>query len=385
VRVLVINDTSLISGAERCLLDLLVELDARVQTLVACPYGPLFDAVAELGVEVLPGPRTTGSLRLHPLHTPRALGELALAAAGVRRLAARHQIDLIHANTLRSCLIAAAARRAGGPPFVAFVHDALPDGRASRVTSRAIRSQAAMVFANSDFSADRFGLTRDDPRRRVVFNPFDLTRFDPEHHATSPARKRLGLEPEDLVLAVIAQITPWKGQREALEILAALRDDDQRARLLIVGETKFVARSTRYDNRAYEAELRQLVRDRGLEPHVHWLGERNDVPQILAAIDVLLVPSWAEPFGRVVVEAMAMGCLVAATAVGGPAEVITDGVDGLLLAPREPLHWARILNATIADLELTAAIRRAAPQAVTRFDRESFARAVLDGYRAALV
>ena len=126
------------------------------------------------------------------------------------------------------------------------------------------------------------------------------------------------------------------------------------------------------------------MRERGLERHVLWLGERADVPAILAAVDVLLVPSWEEPFGRVVVEGMAMGCLVAATAVGGPAEVVTGGVDGLLLAPRDPQGWARSLGAILADPDALRGIRLAAPRAAARFGRERFAAAMLDGYRAAL-
>ena len=384
MRVLFLNDTSLISGAERCLLDLLAALDAEVQPLVACPRGPLFDAVVELGVAAVPMSGMTGSMRLHPLHTPRALITLVVAAARVRRLAAGRRIDLIHANSLRSGLVAAAARRAGGPPVAAFIHDAIDRGTAARLTRRVIRSQASVVFANSDYSADCFELHRDDARRRVVFNPIDLAAFDPARHARSGARADLGIAPDDLVLAVIGQVTPWKGQREALETLAAMRGANPHARLLIVGEAKFVARATRYDNKTYLADLRRFVRDRGLEPYVRWLGERDDVPAILAAVDVLLVPSWSEPFGRIVVEGMAMGCLVAATAAGGPAEIITDGVDGLLLAPHEPVRWAHALRAAIGDPEATEAIRGAAPAAVARFDRASFARAVLAGYRAAL-
>ena len=384
MRILFLNDTSLVSGAERCLLDLLAELDDEIEPFVACPRGPLADAVAKLGVTVLPTAPMTGSLRLHPLHTPRALAGLAASSVRVRRLAAAHRIDLIHANTLRSCLVAAGARLAGGPPFVAFVHDALDDGAAARLTSRAIRARASGVFANSAFSAARFGLAGDDPRLRVVFNPIDLASFDRARHDRGASRASLGLEPQDIVLAVVAQITPWKGQLEALQTLDALRSDHPRARLLLVGEAKFVASATRYDNRAYVEQLRRFVGDRGLEEHVRWLGEREDVADVLAAVDILLVPSWAEPFGRVVVEAMAMGCLVAATAVGGPAEVIADGIDGLLLAPRDPLRWARALDAAIAAPEAMQAIRDAAPQAVTRFDRARFAGALIDGYRAAI-
>ena len=383
MRVLFLNDTSLISGAERCLLDLLGALDETVQPLVACPRGPLSRAVARLGVEVIPTRGMTGSLRLHPVHTPRALAQLGVAAAALRRLAARRRIDVIHANTLRAGLVAAATRRLGGPPLAAFIHDALPVSRAALLTGRAIGSQASVLFANSAYSADRFGLSEEDRRRRVVFNPIDLAAFDQDLHDRAAARVRLDLRPDDLVLAVVGQITPWKGQRDAIEILDALRRGHPAARLLVVGDAKFVARATRYDNRAYLAELRELTFDRGLEPHVRWLGDRADVPAIMSAVDILLVPSWEEPFGRVVVEGMAMGCLVAATAIGGPAEVISDGVDGLLLAPRAPERWAEAIDSMVRDPEVMRAIRRAAATHVGRFDPARFAAALVAGYRAA--
>ncbi len=425
MRVLLLNDTSLVSGAERCLLDLLAAIAGRdshagvaatgaggdaieplvacppgaladaieplvacppgaladaIEPLVACPPGPLADAVRALGIEVVAIGGTSGSLRLHPFHTPRAIAELSAAALAVRRVAARRGVDLIHANTLRSGLVAAGARRLGGPPFAAFVHDALGDGRPQAAVSRAIRSSASVLFANSAYSAERFGIAPGDPRRRVVFNPIDLAAFDPARHDRAAARERLGLASEDLALAVIGQITPWKGQRDALEILAALRPAHPGARLLIVGEAKFVARATRYDNRAYLAELRALARDRELP--VDWLGERDDVPAILAAIDVVLVPSREEPFGRIVIEAMAMGCLVVATARGGPAEIIAAGVDGLLLEPGTPARWAQAIDAILGDPAEAGAIRRAAPATAARFGRETFARAVLEGWRA---
>ena len=302
----------------------------------------------------------------------------------MRLLAARRRIDLIHANSLRSALVASAARLAGGPPVAAFIHDVLPPGRAADMISRAVRSRASLLLANSAFTADRFGIAGGDPRRRVVHNPIDLDAFDPSRHPRASARRQLGLAPDDLILAVVAQITPWKGQRYALEILDELRSGRPDARLIIAGEAKFVSRATRFDNRSYLAELHRFEDDRGLTGHVHWLGERPDVPAILAAADILLVPSWEEPFGRVVVEAMAMGCLVAATAAGGPAEVITHGVDGLLLPPREPRAWARVLCDLLVRPGAIDAMRTRAPLAAARFDRASFARAVQAAYAEAL-
>jgi glycosyltransferase involved in cell wall biosynthesis len=384
MNVLFLNDTGLIGGAERCLLDLLAVLDREVEPLVACPRGPLLHAVAALGIEAVPMRTAAAGLRLHPGRTPRAVAQLALLSVAARSLTRDRGTELIHANTLRSCLVAAGARRLGAPPVAAFVHDALGAGRAEALTSRVVRSHASVLFANSAYSADRFGIDIDDPRRRVVFNPIDLSAFDADRLSGRAARAALGLDPDDLVLAVVAQITPWKRQRDALEIVDALTRDHPHVRLLVVGQVKFVGPATRYDNRAYLGALRRLVRERSLEDRVEWLGERADVPAILAATDVLLAPSLEEPFGRAVIEGMAMGCLVVASAVGGPAETITDGVDGLLLPPGDPPSWAAAIGAALADSEVANAMRRAARRTAARFDRQQFARAMLEGYRAAL-
>ena len=72
--------------------------------------------------------------------------------------------------------------------------------RAARLISRVVRSQASVLFANSAFSAERFGLARDDPRRRVVYNPIDLATFDPALHQRPAARAGLGLALDGLVL-----------------------------------------------------------------------------------------------------------------------------------------------------------------------------------------
>ena len=131
------------------------------------------------------------------------------------------------------------------------------------------------------------------------------------------------------------------------------------AQLAIAGSPKFVTAATRLDNRAYERELHDATARLELAGAVHFLGERDDVPAVMAALDVLLVPSWWEPFGRVAIEAMAMGVPVIATAVGGTTEVITDGVDGRLVAPKEPGLWAAAALELLADPHRRAALAAA--------------------------
>jgi glycosyltransferase involved in cell wall biosynthesis len=181
---------------------------------------------------------------------------------------------------------------------------------------------------------------------------------------------------------MVAQITPWKGQLDAIEAFALVHEVLPDAHLLIAGEAKFVSSATRYDNAGYDRELRRRVAELGLEDHVRFLGETDEVPAVLRASNATLLPSWEEPFGRTVAEAMAIGTPVLATSVGGPAEIVEDGVDGLLLPPREPELWARELLGLLADPERRERLAaHARAKAVARFGRDAHAQAVSDVYR----
>jgi glycosyltransferase involved in cell wall biosynthesis len=171
------------------------------------------------------------------------------------------------------------------------------------------------------------------------------------------------------VLALVAQVTPWKGQEEAIRAAAVLRDRGRDVRLLLVGTTKFDSAATRYDNRAYLARLESLVRELGLDERVVFGGERNDVPLVMRASDALLVPSWAEPFGRTVIEGMAIAVPVVATNVGGPAEIVSDGRDGLLVEPRRPELWADAVERLIAEPGLRERLAAGGRSRARDFDR----------------
>lgn len=383
MRVLYVNQTGQVSGAERSLLDLLRELPPDVEPLVACPDGPLSDHVAALGIERARIPATDASFRLHPLHTPRALAELAAQAAAVHRIARRAGADLVHANTTRAAIAAVGARRLGGPPVVAHVRDWVPPGRAAELTLRLVARGAALTVANSAFTAGQ--LPAGAGEVAVVHNPVDLRRFDRGAHDRGAARAALGLAPDDEVLAVVAQLTPWKGQQEAIEALRIVRRERPRAKLLLAGSAKFTAASTRFDNVAYARELERAAAAPDLAGAVGLLGERDDVEAVLAAVDVLLVPSWREAFGRIAAEALAMEVPVVATSVGGPVEIVRDGVDGVLLPPRQPDRWARAIAALLADSERRAAMGRAGAERV-RADLGARAHAarIRDAYDAVL-
>jgi L-malate glycosyltransferase len=384
VRVLYVNHTAAVSGAERSLLSLLAALPDPVDARVAAPSGKLTEAVRQLGIPTTAIPGTAGSLRLHPLHTPRALGELAAAAASVRWSARGGRAELIHANSIRAGLVLGLAHTPAAT--VAHVRDCLPPGPLSTATLRLLAT-ATTVVANSEYTARAVRGAAPGARLEVVHNPVDLDRWNPARIDRMQARAQLGEAGERrLLLGVVAQLTPWKGQDTAIEALRLLCERGVDAHLLLIGSAKFVARATRYDNRAYVAGLHAQVASAGLGDRVSWLGEREDVPQLVRALDVLLLPSWEEPFGRALIEAMALNVPVVATSVGGPAEIIEDGRQGYLVEPRRAQAWAEAIGRFAEDprrgWEMGRAGRRRVEQ---RFSLDRHVASMLGVYERALV
>ncbi len=385
MRVLYVNHTAEVSGAERSLLALLGGLPSSVRPLVATPPGRLARAVEELGIDVTPIVSTAGSLRLHPAHTPRAVAEMGLAALQVRRAARRHRAEVVHANSIRAGIELGLAHVSPAASIV-HVRDCLPPSAVTSATMRLIARTATTVVANSHYTAGTVRAAAASARLEVVHPAIDLAAFDPARIDRSAARARLGTAGARRVLmGVVAQLSPWKGQDTAIEALRLLREQDVDAHLLLIGSAKFLASSTRFDNEAYVAGLKRLVADAGLEERVSWLGERDDVPDLVRALDVLLLPSREEPFGRALLEAMALEVPVLATSVGGPPELVRDGIEGYLVAPGEPEAWAQAVRRVVEGSEQGRAMGRAGRVRIAEgFDVEHHVEAVLALYRRAI-
>jgi glycosyltransferase involved in cell wall biosynthesis len=259
---------------------------------------------------------------------------------------------------------------------VVDIRDVFPHCPKAHVARLLLRSCAHALVFNSAYTHAAFGQTW--PARGVVSHP--PVDVDVLLQRPLSAGTRNG---GDVTMGVVGQITPWKGQDDAIRILALIKESFPAARLRVIGSVVFPASQAAYDNERFAGSLAELAHDLGVGDAVELAGPTEDIGSALAAVDVLLVPSWEEPFGRVVAEAMAAGVPVVATGRGGPAEQIENGVTGFLVEPRRPELWVEPISRLLDDRELRARIaERARAYATDSLDPSTSVRRVAGLYES---
>jgi glycosyltransferase involved in cell wall biosynthesis len=379
--VLYVNHSARVSGAEISLYELVRALPDDVEAGIATPTGRLADLMAAAAVPVFPLAPSDAGMRLNMRYTPVQIARMAQSAFRLSRHVTKFGATVVHANSTRAGLMALAMRRPHRP-LVVHIRDWLPSTLISKSVRLAL-ARADAIVANSEFTLQAFlaGL-RYNGVARAIMNPVEAERFSQAEHDPGETRAVFGIPPDAHVLVLVAQITPWKAQDDAIRILGSLRKRGLDCYLLLVGDPLFLGPQTFYDNVAFARSLSELVFDLGLTDHVRLLGWRDDVPRVLAAADLVLLPSWREPFGRAAAEAMAMGKPVVATSVGGTREIIDDGVEGLLLPPHSEQRWADEIHRLLDDPALRANMGAAGRRrAVEHLSPERHAEAVTSLYR----
>jgi glycosyltransferase involved in cell wall biosynthesis len=150
-----------------------------------------------------------------------------------------------------------------------------------------------------------------------------------------------------------------------------------------VGHIAFAGGGVRYDNRGYLHDLHNLVDTLGVGNRVHFLGWRDDVPELLRAVDLSLLPSRDEPFGISVAESMAMGTPALVSSDGGPSEYVVDRKSGRVLPPTRHELWAQAANELADDRRALTRMSERAREAVACFTDETYTQEMLDVYRLA--
>ena len=380
MQILFYNHTGKVSGAERVLLMILGGIDrSRFNSVVLCPTdGPLAEMIDAAGVRRLGIKPLQARFTLRPDRLIKYVTSFLSLLWAARAAVIAEAPDLVHANSIRAGLLMSAATVGLRIPIVWHVHDLLPRHPvSSAVRFYACASRRTRVVAVSRAVADRFQgkLTRwFRDRIDVIHNAVDTERFFPD--ATRRRRFRAELHAESArLVGIIGQLTPRKGQLELIQAFNELARDLPDIQLLIIGEALFD------HDRPYAALMTDEATSGGCADRIHFLGPREDVPDIVRALDVLVVNSHAEPFGLTVIEGMAAGTAVLAPRVDGIKEIIRDNESGRLL----PSLGLRALRDSLRELLSDAELRRrlgkeGRQDAVRRFARDRFLKEIQTAY-----
>lgn len=347
--------------------------DAEHDVLLLSPDGPYGEKLRGLGLrwQALPMDRRS----LDPLREARLLLHLVC-------LLRRERPDLVHGFTIKPAVYGSmAARLAGVPARVnavagmgyVFTSDALMARLLRPVVRALLRLSlgghgARLVLQNPDDVAwfTRAGLVEPRSIRLIPGSGVDCQRFAREPGAD-------GGQGRPVRVLLPARLLWDKGLTEYAQAARLLRHRGAPVELLLAGDP---------DPGNPAAVPQATVRGWVEEGILQWLGHVDDMPALFRGVDIVALPSYREGLPKGLIEAAASGCALVATDVPGCREVVTDGVDGLLVPPRSAAELADAIARLAGDATLRARLGGAArAKALERFDERIIVRSTLDVYR----
>lgn len=366
-RVVFVDHTAALSGAELFLANMLERVTLPDSTVLLFSDGPLVHRLQGAGVatrvlparsQVLHSSASGGGVR----QTVRAACSSSFFAQRLRRALIDLRPDVVYTNSAKAHVLAVPVAKSLGLTCVMHVHNALEPstyGRLQRVALATAARWADRVVVNSGYTASTLPPTV-GRRAQLIYCPTAVPAVAPRR----PDPRR------DVDVALVGRVAPWKGQLVAVEALARLqnRPDGGRVVLNIYGDALFPR------DREYEQAVRRRVDELGLRDLVRWHGHVDDVTVALCRSDVVIHCSTVpEPMGQVILEGMAARRPVVAADQGGPAELIAHELSGLLYPMGSSKGLARAIGRLIDDTDLAAAIADGGWRRVQAFSYEQLA------------
>ena len=315
-RILYVNLTSEIGGGTQSLVSLVSGLDReRFHPIVVLPdsKGPLMKKLEEHEMETA----------IMPLGRLRRRNPLPYLKAVFRfiRFIRNKRVDLVHSNIRFTNQYLVVAARLTGVPIISHVRCIMT----REWYNEYFLWLSDTFIANSYATEESYRpYLRRNQKSIVIHNGVNLESFVP-HRGDAAFRKTLGIGEDTFLIGVVARLVPEKGHRWFIQALKKLVDVHPNVCALFVGDTKI-------DNTEwYLAELKEQLRSLGLSSNVVFTGFVENVMEVYDSLDLLVLSTDAEPFGRVLIEAMAMEKPVVATKAGGAIEVVVDGKTGFLV------------------------------------------------------
>ena len=350
IRLMNVVPTLLCGGTETQFMTLARSLDDRFDIRFGClrRWGPFVDELSERGIPLK-------EYRVTTFRGANALRQQLRLARDVRR----ERIDIVHTYSFYGNVFAVPPARATAPAVVASIRD-----RGLYLSPMQLRVQrwicrlASRVLVNA--TAVKQWLVNDGfpaSRITVIPNGVDLSRFNGGANPLD-VRRSLGVPDQTPLVGVVSRLHRLKGIEDFLDASAMVASRHPSARFLVIGQPSPV------DNVAYLEELIARARQLGIGDRVTFTGLRSDVPALLSALNVSVMPSLNEALSNVLLESMAAGAPVVATDVGGTTEALRDGHSGLLIPPSDPAAMALAIDRLLSNPSLARSFGQSAKHVI---------------------
>lgn len=378
VRILFLNLNTEVAGGELSLLSLLQRLDrTKYEVHVNINGSGLFEkCVRRIGNLHMLYTRIPIALRL--LAQPRGIMRTLQQVVLLHAYARKHQIDIVHVSHANTLVIGAILRSFLGIKLV-YHHRSYDENKLwlLRWLGRHFCDKVIAISEDmrKQFIGDQLYLADKVIR---IYNGVDLSLFQPS--ACKKDDKRIAaISPDYYAIGIVGRLAPHKGQMLLLHAAEILLNKSSGSEtdyaFYIIGDV--FAGDTDPQLFRYKNELFAFVETHDLKPFVHFLGYRQDVRNIIKALDVLVAPSTREPFGRVVVEGMACGLpVIVARGSGGPEEIVQNGESGIVLRENTPEYLAEAIRELKGNPQFARKIGQAAKQRAQEFSVEWYIRSV---------
>lgn len=362
--ILFLSHSAELNGAEIMLLQTMERLDQtrfRVVLLLPC-VGSLGKEADKLGIEVITVPMKWWlSDRAHVWRQPFAWIWNARSVLTIQNIIRKRKFDLVFTNSAVAFSGALAARICHRP-HIWILHEILR-GRntqfwcflGSKFLLKFIPALSCRVIVNSLASLAPFNRRS---KIRLVYNGIPIHKEqDPTWAGT---REEMGLKKNDIILGMVGRICPEKGQRKVVEAFAVLKFHFPALKLLIVGEIK---------DEKYFLAIEKRMAELALSEDMIFTGRKENILAVMRTMDILIVASRSESFGRVIIEAMSVNTPVVAVSSGGIPEIIEDGINGFLAPSNAPEDLISVIRPLIQDREKASSAALNAKDTVKkRFD-----------------
>ncbi len=365
-KILYLDHTSTVSGAEISLLDFLSKLDRQKYIpLLICPAdGSLIDKAKATGIRVQPLSMPHLAFSNNPLKLLLSCLATMYAGCRLKSIIKNHKINVVHANSIRAALVGTVAGILANVPVIWHVRDFLPHNVRGKLIRWIAEIKADRIIAISQAIRDDFSTKRRQRAKTVViYDGVNLKKYNVSHTDAVTTKTALGLSDAFPIIGVFGQIIDWKGQKEFIQAAGKITETLPNAKFLVVGDALF----RKDETLAYKQGLFDLVASLGIDKRVVFTGFRDDIPDLMAACDISVLASWKEPLGLVQLEGMALEKPVVSTNAGGAKEVVQHGITGMLVPPHNPDAIARSVIELIEDENRLADLGRAGRKRVEQY------------------